>query len=63
MPRVRFLKDFDWKPLRSVTFAFKAGSEHLVTTRCAQAAIAKGRAEPVKKRRKAETHEEAEQRG
>lgn len=48
MPRVKFLKDFDWKPKPAVTLAFKAGSEHLVTTRCAQAAIAKGRAEAVK---------------
>lgn len=44
MPKVRFTADFDFKPTPQTTIAFKAGQESLVTTPCAEAAIAKGRA-------------------
>lgn len=49
MPRVRFTKDFDWSPLPlngRVTIAYKAGSVALVTTPCANLAIAAGAAVP-----------------
>ncbi len=49
MPVVRFLKNFDWKPLPTVTIAYKAGAKHLVTTRCAERAILKGHAEKVER--------------
>ena len=45
MPRVKFVADFDWKPTPAVTIAFKAGWTGLVTTPCAELAVAKGRAE------------------
>ena len=47
MPVVRFLRDFDWKPVPGHTIAYKAGAKHLVTTRCAERAIAKGYAEKI----------------
>lgn len=49
MPVVRFLKNFDWKPVPAVTIAYKAGAKHLVTTRCAERAIARGAAEKVER--------------
>ncbi len=49
MPVVRFLKNFDWKPMSTVTIAYKEGAKHLVTTRCAERAIAKGAAEKVER--------------
>lgn len=45
--RLRFLKDWDWKPQRNVTIAFKAGEVHFVTAACSQAALYLGVAEPV----------------
>lgn len=51
MPKVRFTEDFDFKPMPSVTLAFKAGDQKMVTTACAEAAIAKGKAVAVKKRK------------
>lgn len=47
MPHVRFTADFDFKPKPSVTVAFKAGDQKLVTTPCADAAVAAGKAVPV----------------
>lgn len=38
MPWVRFTADFDWKPTPQVTIGYRAGTEKLVTTPCAQAA-------------------------
>lgn len=38
MPWVEFKKDFDWKPLPSVTTAYMQGGKYLVTTPCYQAA-------------------------
>ena len=49
MPVVRFLRNFDWKPVPAQTIAYKAGAKHLVTTRCAERAIAKGAAEKVER--------------
>lgn len=52
MPRVRFLRDFDWSPPERggrLTLAFKAGTEILVRRICAAEAIAAGAAEPVTK--------------
>lgn len=56
MPWVRFTSDFAWKPIPAVTTKFRAGTVANVTTPCATAAIAKGRAEPFEKpaRRKKE---------
>ena len=44
MPWVRFVADMDWKPVPAVTQAYRAGEVKLVTTPCAEAAIAKGKA-------------------
>lgn len=47
MPWVRFTDRFDWRPPQlkgRVTYAYKAGSTYLVTTPCAEAALAKGKA-------------------
>ena len=45
MPWIRFTADFDWRPKHGVTIAYKAGMVKLVTTPCAVAAIAAGKAE------------------
>lgn len=56
MPQVRFVADFDWRPRRQITIAYKVGHECSVTTPCAEAAIAAGFAEylkePINERRK-----------
>jgi len=44
MPRVRFTADFDYKPTRAVTVAYKAGMHCLVKRDCADQAIAAGKA-------------------
>lgn len=44
MPWIRFTADFDWRPIPQKTIAYKAGMHKLVTTRCADAAIAAGKA-------------------
>lgn len=52
MPRVQFTQDFDWAPEKfkgRVVIAFKAGSALLVTTPCALAAFAAGKARPEEK--------------
>jgi hypothetical protein len=57
MPVVKFIRDFDWKPVAGCTIAFKAGMERLVTTACASRAIDLRRAEPVvtpRRRRKSD---------
>lgn len=56
MPRVRFSEDFDWKPTKRVTIAYLAGSEELVTTPCAAAAIAAGKAEKIPGMREIKPH-------
>lgn len=48
-PWVQFTADFDFRPKPAVTLAFKAGQRRLVTTPCATAAIAAGRAVPITK--------------
>lgn len=49
MPWVRFCAPMDWKPKPQVTIAYKAGATELVTTACAKAAVAAGKAVRVKK--------------
>lgn len=44
MPHVRFTEDFDWSPRYGVTIAYEASMELNVTTRCAEAAVKKGKA-------------------
>lgn len=44
MPWVRFTKAFDWQPRHNYIVAYEAGSEVLVSGRCAETAIAKGKA-------------------
>ena len=39
MPKVRFAKDFDFKPTSQSTIGFKAGYEGMVTTAAAEAAV------------------------
>lgn len=53
MPRVRFIKDFDWKIVGAKTLAFvayKAGTVKSVTRLCASQAIAAGKAVPIDRR-------------
>ena len=52
MPVVRFTRDFDWKPVPAVTVAYLAGMEQMVTTRCAEKAMAQGKAVKVDRRRR-----------
>lgn len=47
MARVKFTKDFDYKPQPSVTIAYEGGREYTVRRECADQAIALGRAEEV----------------
>ena len=44
MTRVRFIADFDYKPTRRMTIAYRAGSEMTVKRDCARKAIAAGKA-------------------
>jgi len=44
VPRIRFTADYDWKPLPSVTVAYRAGWSGVVTRACAEAATAAGKA-------------------
>lgn len=52
MPWVRFTDGFDWKPKLQVTIAYQPGDLMLVTTRCMNAAIARGAAEMAERPRK-----------
>ncbi|MBP2459589.1 MULTISPECIES: hypothetical protein [unclassified Rhizobium] len=47
MARVRFTKDFDYKPKSQVTIGYKADTEMTVRRECADAAIAAGKAVEV----------------
>lgn len=47
-PRVKFSKDFDFKPSSQATVGYKAGWEGPVTQACADAAIKQGVAVPSK---------------
>lgn len=59
MPWVRFTQDFDWKPIPQKTVAFRADMVRNVTTPCAGAAIAKGKAIRLRKPHKdVEPHED-----
>lgn len=44
MARVKFISDFDYKPTRQVTIAYKAGMEITVKRECADQAVAAGKA-------------------
>lgn len=44
MARVRFTDDFDYRPTRVSTIAYKKGMELTVRRECADEAIAKGKA-------------------
>lgn len=50
MPRVRFTADFDFSPKQGVTIAYKAGTTKLVTTPCAELAVAVGKARRIAER-------------
>ena len=52
MPWLRFTANFDWKPKPQVTIAFKAGQEKNVPTPCAEAALAKGVAVRLPRKRR-----------
>jgi len=47
MARVRFTDDFDYKPTRQVTIAYRAGMELTVKRDCAEKAVAAGKAVDV----------------
>lgn len=42
MVKLRFMADFDFKPSAMMTLAYRAGQEAVVTTACAEAAMARG---------------------
>lgn len=44
MMRVRFLDDYDFKPTRATTIAYRAGTEVTVRKLCGERAIAAGKA-------------------
>ena len=44
MARVRFIADFDYKPLPSMTIAYRAGMVCVVKRECADQAFAAGKA-------------------
>lgn len=50
MARVKFTKNFDYKPQPSVTIAYMGGREYTVRRECADQAIALGRGEEVSPR-------------
>lgn len=45
VPRLKFKRDFDFKPSSQATIAYKAGWEGPVTQACAEAAVGAGAAE------------------
>lgn len=47
MARVRFISDFDFKPTKRVTVAYTAGMEVTVKRKCADQAIAVGKAKEI----------------
>ncbi|MCO6386234.1 hypothetical protein [Aliihoeflea sp. 40Bstr573] len=52
MARVKFIRDFDWKPTRHTTIAYKADQEYTVRRECADAAVAAGAGNEVDAPRK-----------
>lgn len=52
MARVKFTKDFDYKPTTNTTIGYLAGMEETVKQECADQAIAAGAAKAVEKPRK-----------
>lgn len=42
--RVQFIKDYDYKPIPSVTIGYKAGQIKFVRLECAERAVALGKA-------------------
>jgi hypothetical protein len=44
MARVRFTADFDYKPTKACTIAYRGGMEMVVKRDCAEQAIAAGKA-------------------
>jgi hypothetical protein len=49
MARVRFTEDFDYRPARNVTIAYRAGTERTVKRQCADLAIGAGKAVEIKR--------------
>lgn len=47
MPWLRFSETFDWRPHPRQMIRFRAGIQALVTTPCAELAIASGKAERI----------------
>ena len=47
MTRIKFLHDFDYKPVPQQTYSYKAGDVALVTQEIANKAIKAGKAEPT----------------
>lgn len=45
--RVKFIKDFDYKPTSQSTIGYLAGMEETVKRECGEAAIAAGKAEEI----------------
>lgn len=49
--RVKFIKEFRWKPTVSTVIRYRAGVEQTVTRRCGAAAVASGHAKAVRGRK------------
>jgi|SRR5215217_461874 len=47
MPRIKFLEDFDYKPIPMQTYSYKKNDVALVTQEIANKAIAANKAEPT----------------
>lgn len=52
MPRILFKETFNWHPRPNVTICHEAGKEYLVTHRCADEAVARGKGVIVRRARK-----------
>lgn len=50
--KVRFVKDFDFKPTPRVTVAYLAGMERTVKRSCGERAVALGRAVRIERNKK-----------
>lgn len=56
--RVRFLEDFDFKPVRATTIAYRAGMEMTVRKCCGEQAVAAGKAVELAKPARAITEQQ-----
>lgn len=48
MARIRFSRDWDWKPSPRVTIAYRGGHEYTVKRECADAAVKDGAGKEIR---------------